>query len=101
MIKHPGKLTTRPADITTTKIAWDSVMRTEETRYACLDVGDFYLETPLKTYVYMNMPLSMFTNWTRKQHNLDKHAHKSFVYWEVPKAICELLNAGRLVIERP
>ena len=48
LIKYPGELTTRTADLTTTKIAWNSVLSTEGAKYACLDVGNFYLETPME-----------------------------------------------------
>ena len=80
MIKCPGELTTRTADITTTKIIWNSVISTEGARYACLDVGDFYLETPLEEYEYMKMPLALFPPWTHEQYDLDEHAHNGFVY---------------------
>ena len=83
LIKCPGELTTRTADITTTKIIWNSVISTEGARYGCLDVGDFYLETPMDKFEYMKMPLSLFPEWTRKQYNLDKHALDGHVYWEI------------------
>ena len=100
LIKCPGELTTRTADITTTKIVWNSVISTDGARYACLDVGDFYLETPLEKFEYMKMPLALFPEWTRKQYDLDAKAHKGFVYWEIRKAIYGLPNAGRLANER-
>ena len=48
LIKCSGKLTTRTADIATTIIIWNSVISTEGARYRCLNVGDFYLETPIE-----------------------------------------------------
>ena len=73
LIKCPGKLTTRRADITTTKIIRNSVISTEGARYGCLVVGDFYLETPMEKFEYMKMPLALFPEWTLKQYNLDEH----------------------------
>ena len=87
---------TRTADITTTKIIWNSVISTEGARYGCLDVGDFYLETPMDKFEYMKMPLSLFPEWTRKQYNLEEHALNGHVYWEIRSAIYGLPNAGRL-----
>ena len=53
LIKCLGKLTTRTADITTTKIIWNSIISTKGARYGCLGVGDFYLETSMeKNQVY-------------------------------------------------
>ena len=96
LIKYPGELTTRTADLTTTKIVWNSVISTEGARYACLDVSNFYLETPMNRYEYMKMPLSIFPSWTRKQYNLDANALNGFVYWEIRKAIYGLPQAGML-----
>ena len=71
LIKYLGELTTRTADITSTKIIWNSVISTEGARYGYLDVGDLYLETPMDKFEYMKMPLSLFPEWTRKQYNLE------------------------------
>ena len=67
LIKYPGELTTRTADLTTTKFVWNSVLSTEGAKYACLDVGNFYLETPMERYEYMKMPLSLFPEWIKQQ----------------------------------
>ena len=64
LIKYPGELTTRTADLTTTKIVWNSVKKTEGAKYKCLDVSNFYLETPMNRYEYTKMPLSIFPSWT-------------------------------------
>ena len=71
-------------------------MSTPGANYAEFDVGDFYLETPLDEYEYMKMPLDLFPQCTRDQYNLDKHAYKGFVYWEIRKAIYGLPQAGAL-----
>ena len=80
LIKCPGELTARTSDITTAKIVWNSVISTDGSRYVCLDVGNFYLETPLEKYEYTKMLLALFSSWIRKQYNLNEHAHKGFMY---------------------
>merc|ERR1712085_177210 len=47
LINYPFELTTRTADITTSKIMWNSTISTRGARYMCADVGNFYLATPL------------------------------------------------------
>jgi hypothetical protein len=47
LIDYPGELTTRTADMTTAKILWNSVLSTPNAEYACADVGNFYLATPM------------------------------------------------------
>ena len=51
LIKYPGELTTRTADLTTTKVVWNSVLSTEGAKYACLDVGNFYLDENATVFV--------------------------------------------------
>ena len=96
LIQCPGDLTTRTADITTSKIIWNSVVSTEGTRFECLDVGSFYLETPMQRYEYMKMPLSVFPQHVRDQYDLETHAKNGFVFLEIRRAIYGLPQAGVL-----
>ena len=95
MINCPDKLTTRTADITTTNIIWNSVISTKRAQYGCIDVGDFYFETPMERNEYMKMALALFPVCTRTQYNLEKHALNGSVYWEICSAIYGLPNTGR------
>ncbi len=52
LINYPYELTTRTADLQTTKIMWNSVISTPNTRYMCADAKNLYLCTPLKRYEY-------------------------------------------------
>ena len=47
LIEYPGELTTRTADLTTTKLLWNSVISTKGAKYKTADIKSFYLETPL------------------------------------------------------
>ncbi len=47
LIHYPGEVTTRTADMTTSKILWNSVLSTPGAKYCCADVKNFYLETPM------------------------------------------------------
>ena len=38
LIVYPGELTTRTADITTSKILWNSVLITKNAKYMCLEI---------------------------------------------------------------
>ena len=53
LIDHPYDLTTRTADLTTSKVIWNSVIITPGAKYACADVKNFYLMTPLDRFEYM------------------------------------------------
>jgi hypothetical protein len=83
LINYPGELTTRTANLATSKLMWNSVLSTKGAKYMCLDIKNFYLTAPLDRYEYMKMPLSLFPSWTKEQYNLDKLAKKGFVYLEM------------------
>jgi hypothetical protein len=47
LIQYSGDVSTRSADLTTSKCLWNSTISTEGVRYMCLDVKNFYLGTDL------------------------------------------------------
>ncbi len=61
LIEYAGKLTTRTANLTTAKIIWNSVLSTPGAKYACFDISNIYLHTPLapEVYEYMRIPLAV------------------------------------------
>jgi hypothetical protein len=50
LIDYPFELTTRTAELTATKIMWNSVISTPGAQYMCIDIKNMYLETPLDRY---------------------------------------------------
>ena len=61
-----------------------------------LDVGNFYFETPMDCYEYMEMSISLFSQHTIDQYNLSKKAKGWFVYLEIHKAVYGLPQARML-----
>ena len=96
LIKYPGELTTRTADLTTSKLLWNSMISTDDARFAALDVGNFYLETPFERYEYMRLQLKHFPQHTIDQYNLRENAKNGWVNVEIRKAIYGLPQAGKL-----
>jgi hypothetical protein len=94
LINYPGELTTRTADLTTSKLMWNSVLSTKGAKYMCLDIKNFYLTATLDWFEYMKMPLSLFPSWTKEQYNLDRLAKNGFVYLEMRRAVWGLPQAG-------
>ena len=96
LIKYPGELTTRTADLTTSKVIWSSVLSTKDARFMGIDIKNFYLGTPLDRYEYMKLPLSLFPRHTIEQYDLRRHEKGGFVYVEIRRAIYGLPQAGIL-----
>ena len=95
LIEYPGELTTRTADLTTTKMLWNSVISTEDARY-CLDIKNFYLGTPMDRFEYMKMQIDIFPPATIEQYQLMEHVKNGFIYLEIRKAIYGLPQVGIL-----
>ena len=55
LIDYPFELTTRTADMVSSKILWNSVISTDGARFASADIKNMYLETPLDRFEYMKM----------------------------------------------
>jgi hypothetical protein len=74
LIQYESELSVRTTDINSAKLHWNSVVSTDDARYMCLDIKNFYLTATLKYYKYMRIPLSYFPAWTIKQYKLLEHA---------------------------
>ena len=60
LILYHGELTTRTADLTTSKILWNSVLSTKDANFMGIDISNFYIGTPMDRYEYMKTPLALF-----------------------------------------
>ena len=58
-INYPVDVATKTADITTTKLLLNSVVSTPDAKFMTLDVKNFYLNTPLKRYEYLRIPINL------------------------------------------
>ena len=75
---------------------WNIVISTDGEKFMGLDIGGFYLETPMEEYEYMLMPLHLFPQHTIDQYKLQENAQNGQVYLEVRRAIYGLPQAGAL-----
>jgi hypothetical protein len=96
LIDYPFELTTRTADLTTSKVMWNSVISTPGARYACADVKNFYLETPLDRYEYMRMPIKLIPQEIIDQYDLMPKVKNGHVYMEIRKGMYGLPQSGIL-----
>ena len=59
LIKYLGGMSTRTADLTMSKLLWNSVISTRSAKYMCLDITNLYLTAALNYFKYMKMPLAV------------------------------------------
>ncbi len=99
LINYPGELSTWTADLTTSKLMWNSVLSTTGANYMCLYIKNSYLTAPLDRFEYMKMPINLFPEWIGKQYKLMKYVLNvlnGFIYLEMRRAVWGLPQAGIL-----
>ncbi len=96
LINYDGYASVCTADLNTAKLHWNSVIKTENARYMCLDIKKFYLTTALEYFKYMKIPLALFPVWTIEQYNLHNLALDGWVYIKMRRAVWGLPQAGIL-----
>lgn len=57
LIKYPGDVGTRTADMLTVKLLFNSIISTPGAKFMSLDVYNFYPMTPMDRYTYLQMNL--------------------------------------------
>jgi len=100
LIKYEEELSVRTADINTAKLHWNSVISTDNAKYMCLDIGNFYLTAALEYFEYMRIPLALFPTWIVEQYDLKRHALNDYVHLEMRRAVWGLPQAGILANKR-
>ena len=96
LINYPGDVSTRTADLTTSKCVINSVLSTPNAKYMCLDVKDFYLNSPMDRPEFMQIPINLIPDEIIQQYNLQKILHNNKVYVQIDKGMYGLPQAGIL-----
>jgi hypothetical protein len=87
LIQYQGDVSTRSADLTTSKCLWNSTISTAGSKYMCLDVKNFYLGTPMDTFEYMRIPIKIIPQEIIHQYNLLPLVSDGHIYIEVQKGM--------------
>ena len=96
LISYPEELTTRTADLVTSKIMWNSVISTRGARYACIDIDNMYLATPMDRPEYMRIPVKLIPKEFMDEYNLWPLVYNGFVYCQIDRGMYGLPQAGIL-----
>jgi hypothetical protein len=85
LIFYPGMVWTDTADLTTCKILWNSVLSTPGAKFMCINIKNFYLNTPLERPKYMCFHIDDIPDKIIKLYNLLDIVHDGYVYCEINK----------------
>ena len=96
LIDYPHELTTRTADLTTTKIMWNSTISTRGARYAASDAKNFYLATPLDDPEYMRIQAALVPEEFIEKYNLKDKIKDGYIYMRIIRGIYGLPQSGKL-----
>jgi hypothetical protein len=88
LIDYPGDVSTRTADLTTFKTHLNSVISTPGAKYMCMDVGNFYLMTPLDEPEYMRFHISLIPDEIIEAYDLTKSSTPMVLYTSASKRQC-------------
>jgi hypothetical protein len=58
-LDYPGITSTQTASLTTSKCLFNSTVSTPDAKFLCLDIQNFYYDTPIARYEYMHIPLQI------------------------------------------
>jgi hypothetical protein len=100
LIDHPGDVSTPTADMTTTKILFNSVISTPDARFMCTDVKDFCLNTPMARYEYMRLPLHILPQEIVDQYKPLPLVTNGWIYVKIWKGMYGLPQAGIIANQR-
>jgi hypothetical protein len=65
LINYKGDTSTQTADLTTSKLLWNSVLITDSVKHMCLDLTKKYLTAALDYLEYMKILLALFPEWIK------------------------------------
>ena len=100
-INYPGDVSSATADIFSVKallhaVVSDRYTKGTDTRFATLDIKDFYLGTPLKRKEYVSIPLKYIPAGIVSKYNLETFISSDSILFEVSKCMYGLPQAGLL-----
>ena len=75
---------------------FNSVISTKNARFGVMDIGNFYLGTPMERYEYMFLNMKDISEDIIEKYNLQKLVRNDKVYVEIRKEMYGLPQAGIL-----
>jgi hypothetical protein len=94
-VHYPGDAGTPTADLLTIKILLNSIISTPNAKFMTMDIKDFYLNTPMARYEYMQLRLSDIPEDVITHYKLNKIATpEGYIYCEIQKGMYGLPQAG-------
>ena len=95
-ICYPGDTGTKTGSLELVKLILNDVLSTKQARFACFDISNFYLGTPLDRPEYVRIKFADIPAEFTDEYNLTTFVHHGWVYFEISKGVYGLKQAGKL-----
>ncbi len=94
-VHYPGNTGTPTADLLTVKILINSIISTPGAKFMTMDIKDFYLNTLMARYKYMQLHIADMPDNIIEHYNLrDKATPDGYIYCKIQKGMYGLPQAG-------
>ena len=95
-ICYPGDCGTKTGSLETVKLVINSVLSRPNAKFACYDISNFYLGTPLDRPEYVRIKLSDIPQDFIDEYKLHEYVRDGWVYFEISKGVYGLKQSGKL-----
>jgi hypothetical protein len=96
LIKSPGEVSTKTAELETIKILFNSVISTAGAKFISIDIKNFYLNTPLERPEYVRIPANLIPDEIVHEYKLTTLIKDGNIMAEANKGMYGLPQAGIL-----
>ena len=86
-ICYPGDTGTKTGSLEVVKLQINSVLSTKDARFACYDISNFYLGTPMDRPEYVRIHISQIPQDFIDEYDLTKYEHNGWIYFEITKGV--------------
>ncbi len=94
-VHYPGDAGTPTANLLTVKLLLNSIISTPKAKFMTMDIKDFYLNTTMARYEYMQLKLADMPKEVIAHYKLTKTATPDgFIYCKIQKGMYGLPQAG-------
>ena len=96
-ICYPGDVGTPTASIDLVKLTINSVLSRRNAKFACFDIKNFYLMTPMDHPECVRIKVTDIPKEFVDEYDLTNHIHNDWVYFEIVRGCYGLPQSGKLV----
>jgi hypothetical protein len=94
-VHYPGDACTPTADLLTIKLLLNIIISTPNATFMTMDIKDFYLNTPMARYEYMQLRIADMPEDVIAHYKLtDIATHDGYIYCKIQKGMYGLPQAG-------